>query len=139
MFWFWCCLSSVRPTVKSALRLDNQAWYSCSWPAVFHHLSGSAVPGLNSVAWGRLLATGLQGAALGLNRVAKNSTAFRAAQCSVPTTLQAGKGRRSPGLPVDSRASVGVQPSVILQSLDCLKGMSEARLHSARVCVITSR
>lgn len=28
---------------------------------------GTAVPGLNSAAWGRLLATGLQGAALRLN------------------------------------------------------------------------
>lgn len=70
------------------------------------------------------------------HRVAKNSPAFRAAQCSVPTTLQAGKGRRSPGLPADGRASVGVQPSVIPLS-DCLKGRSAA--HSAAVCVLTSR
>lgn len=79
---FWFSLLSVGLTVPSARRLDKQTWSSCSWPAVFHHLSESAVPGLNSVAWGRLLAAGLQGAALGLNRVAKNSPALGAAQCS---------------------------------------------------------
>lgn len=132
-FWFLFIITSHSYICTNetyvALRLDNQSLWSCSWPAVFHHLSGSAVPGLNSVAWGRLLAAGLQGAALALNRVAKNSTAFGAARCAVPTTLRAGKGRRSPGVPVDKPSLGGSAVlEVILQSLLVSLIVSKANL-----------
>lgn len=72
---------------------------------------GQAVFGLNSAARGRLSATGLQGAALRLNTVVKIARHFGLPSAQFPP-LQAGKGRRSPSLPVDIQPSVGVKHTI---------------------------
>lgn len=115
-FWF---LPSAHMAVISALMKNKEHW---DWTTVhvvmqlascFPSPLGERCPRVKFRGLGKAAGSRSPGSSPRIeHRVAKNSTAFRAAQDSVPTTLQAGKARRSPCLPVDDRAAVGPQPSM---------------------------
>lgn len=67
---------------------------------MFSITSGGSYPGVKFRGFGRAAGNRSRGSSPLIEQSGKNSIPFWAAQYPVPTTLQAGKGRRSPSLPV---------------------------------------
>lgn len=141
-----CC--EPRRTVKSLINCHLSAstgrvcvWSYWGWTSkpnsqavsqMFSITSGGSYPGVKFRGFGRAAGNRSLGSSPLIEQSGKNSIPFWAAQYPVPTTLQAGKGRRSPSPPVGFLQLCGTSKELDNAQSHFMEGLELICKHSCR-------